>query len=99
MCPDDFGEIPDEEIPDKLRKKWDEEDLESETQEKTFKPCPHCSKFIEPKTFTCIYCGERVFWDSGLLGGIMKTIAGQRNLFYVLLLIVVAIIIFKLAEF
>lgn len=99
MCPDDFGEVPDEEIPDHLRKKWEREDLENEVREKTFKPCTHCSKLIEPNSFTCIYCGERVFWDSGLLGGIMKTIAQQRNLLYVLLIIVVAIIIFKLTEF
>ena len=99
MPPHDFEETPDEEIPDKLKKKWEKEDFENEVREKTFKLCPHCAKLIEPEAFSCIYCGERVFWDSGLLGGIMKTIAHQRNLLYVLILIVVAIIILKLAEF
>lgn len=99
MCPDDFKEIPDEEVPESLKKKWEREDFEREVEEKSFRPCEHCSKLIEPGSFSCIYCGERVFWDSGLLGGIMKTIARQRNFLYVLLLAVIAIIVFKLAEF
>lgn len=88
-----FNEIPDEEVPEKLRRKWDREDYESEVLEKNFKPCPHCSKLIEPRSFSCIYCGERVFWDSGLLGGMLKHMTSQRGLFYFLILLAAAAII------
>ncbi len=94
MCPDDFGEIPDEEVPDKLQKKWENEDFESEILEKNFKPCPYCGKFIEPRSFSCLYCGTRVFWDSGLLGGIRKHLAQQKTLLYIFLLVIVVILIF-----
>ena len=95
MPPDDFEEIPDEEIPGKLQKKWENEDFESEILGKNFKPCPYCQKLIEPKSFSCLYCGELVFWDSGLLGSIRKNLAQQRTLLYIFFVIVIGVLIFK----
>ena len=98
MSPDDFEEIPDEAVPGGLQKKWDNEDFESEVLEKNFKPCPHCGKFIEPRTFSCFYCGERVFWDSGLLGNIRKNLAQKKTVLYIFLLAVIVVLILKLVE-
>lgn len=72
MSPDDFEDIPDEEIPESLQKKWDNEDFESEMLEKKFVYCPQCKKRTPAKVFSCLYCGTRVFYNSGLLGYIVS---------------------------
>ena len=99
MSPDDFEEIPDEEIPGKLQRKWENEDFESEMLEKNFKPCPHCGKFIDPRSFSCLYCCERVFWDSGLLGRIRKNLTSPTTILSILFLVIIAALILKLVEF
>lgn len=69
MAPDDpFDSFQEEEHPETLRKKWEKEDFEEEFSGKRYLPCPHCGKPIEKKSFSCLYCGERVFTDSGPLG-------------------------------
>lgn len=95
---EDFREIPDEEVPENLRKKWDREDYESEMLEKNFKPCPHCKKFIEPRSFSCLHCGQRVFWDSGILGKITKSLS-QGGLLYFLMLAGIGVIILSFLGF
>ncbi len=67
-------EMPEEEAPEKLRKKWDSEELE----EKPAVTCPACKKRVPADSFRCIYCGERVFKDSGLLGKILKWVRFGR---------------------
>lgn len=68
----DFDDQEEEQEPESLRKKWEAEAFEEEIFEKSFKDCPHCAKKIEAKSFSCLYCGERVFQDSGFLGKWIK---------------------------
>jgi hypothetical protein len=65
---EDFLPPPDEEHPESLRKKWEAEDLEDRQGENAMRACRHCGKMIVKKSFSCIYCGNRVFTESGLLG-------------------------------
>jgi hypothetical protein len=65
---DEFEALGDEEEPESLRKKWEAEEISEFTGGKSFRPCPHCGQRIETKSFFCLYCGQRVFSDSGLLG-------------------------------
>ena len=64
MPDDEFEDLEDEEEPERLKKKWDAE------EERGFqaKECPHCGKPVLANSFFCLYCGERVFEKSGLLG-------------------------------
>ncbi len=65
---DDFEPVPDEQEPESLRRKWDAEEIEDMVCVKQMKTCPHCGKPIEAKSFSCLYCGTRVFSDSGPIG-------------------------------
>ena len=58
-----------EEIPPgRLQDKWFRRELSfKETVE-----CPACKKELPRDTVTCLFCGARVFYDSGLLGRLMK---------------------------
>ena len=94
---DDFGIPDEEEPPEKLRRKWEAEEFEDEFAGKQTVPCPHCGKLIEKKSFSCIYCGERVFTDSGLLGRIAKWISGGK-FFIVLALALVLIMMFVMVR-
>lgn len=58
--------------PEKLQKKWEREDYE----EPPAVECPSCKKRVPASTFKCLYCGEQVFHDSGLLGKILKWLRG-----------------------
>ena len=60
----DFEEFEEEEAPDHLKNKWDSEAYEVIGSV----PCPHCGQPIEKQSFACLFCGERVFENSGLLG-------------------------------
>ena len=70
--PDDeeFESFEDEEAPESLQRKWDNEEFQDELTDKKFGPCPKCSKMIEAKSFFCLYCGERIFSNSGFLGNL-----------------------------
>jgi hypothetical protein len=64
-----------EEIPpEKLQKKWDSEEME----EKPAVTCSSCKKRVPASSFKCIYCGNQVFKDSGLLGTLLKWFRGGR---------------------
>ncbi len=65
---EDNEEIP----PDRLQKKWDRDEYE----ELPPVQCPACKKRVPADTFRCLYCGQRVFKDSGLLGRILKWFRG-----------------------
>lgn len=60
--------IPDEEEPERLKRRWDRE--EGEPSEEI--PCPSCGAPIGKASFYCLFCGERVFEDSGFLGALVK---------------------------
>lgn len=60
--------------PDKLRRKWDKE----ESEEPAAIPCPFCKKRVPGSSFFCMYCGNRIFEDSGILGRILMWV---RRLF------------------
>ena len=75
-----------EEEPPKLGDKWNRESLEPQN----YGPCSHCGKWIDKKSFQCLYCGERVFEDSGFLGRILIYFKGDKawtGLFLALMLI------------
>jgi len=65
-------EIEDEEPPEKLRRKWDDE----EAKELKAVSCPKCKQPLPGDAFQCLYCGAQVFHDSGLLGKIWKWLKG-----------------------
>jgi hypothetical protein len=67
-------ETQDEVPPEKLQKKWDEE----EYADGPTVDCPSCKKRVPASSFKCLYCGAQVFHDSGLLGKIMKWIRFWR---------------------
>ncbi|MFA6599477.1 MAG: hypothetical protein WC352_06545 [Candidatus Omnitrophota bacterium] len=68
-------EIREEEVPEKLQARWDRE----EAGGKGSVCCPACGREVPGDTFSCLYCGERVFEDSGLLGKILKWLRGWRG--------------------
>ncbi len=61
--------------PDKLRRKWDKE----ESEEPAPITCRFCKKRVSGASFFCMYCGARIFEDSGILGRILMWI---RRLFH-----------------
>ncbi len=62
-----------DEVPaERLQRKWDSEEME----EKPAVTCPGCQKRVPASILRCIYCGHRVFHDSGLLGKILKWVRG-----------------------
>lgn len=71
MLGDDEGpkdwEIQDEEPPESLRRKWDEE----ETQEKKPVICPSCKKETSSSNLTCIFCGTTLLQDSCPIHGFL----------------------------
>lgn len=94
---DDDWDQEEEEVPENLRRKWDKEDSHDALQEKTFAPCPYCRKMIERHSFSCIYCGERVFKNSGPLGRLKSAFdSGSAGLtvFLILALILLLSLIF-----
>lgn len=92
---DDYLPFDDEEPPEKLQKKWDHEDLESEILEPKMVPCPHCEKLIDSKSFSCIYCLKRVFYKSGVLGWLANA-APLTTATFVLFLILVTVLIYHI---
>lgn len=96
----DFSEVPDEEPPEHLRKKWEAEEIEDQSQDERIMACPHCGKWIQKKSFSCLYCSETVFYRSGLLGNIISFIKGKQifgmNLFLLMLasVIILGLVIF-----
>ncbi len=82
---DDEFEPQDEQEPESLRKKWDAEEIEELTSGKKQFPCPSCRQMIDSKSFSCLYCGQRVFHDSGLIGKFGKYITGGHWSFLILL--------------
>jgi hypothetical protein len=62
----------DEEAPESLRSRWEKEEFHESLDGKHFLDCPHCRMKIDAKSFSCLYCGNRVFQDSGFLGLFLK---------------------------
>ena len=58
-----------EEVPSKsLENKWFKESLSF----KETVTCPSCQKELPRETLTCLFCGAKVFYDSGFLGSFLK---------------------------
>lgn len=89
----DFLPPPEEEHPEKLRKKWEAEDFEDEIEGKKVAPCPHCGKWITKRSFDCIYCGKRVFQESGPLGRMAAWIANGRIIWLILGLMLILMLV------
>ena len=67
--PKDWEELPEEEVPEKLERKWGRESASS-FQEPLI--CPSCKKDLPRDSVVCLFCGTRVFHDSGLLGKLLR---------------------------
>ncbi|OGW82007.1 MAG: hypothetical protein A3G33_04475 [Omnitrophica bacterium RIFCSPLOWO2_12_FULL_44_17] len=65
-------EVRDEEVPDKLEKKWTTD--ENQARQSTF--CPKCKQILPGNTYRCHSCGAQIDYDSGLLGKILKWLKG-----------------------
>lgn len=88
----DFDEFfPEEGEPERLRKKWDAE----EQMEIPPRKCAHCGKYVAGDSFFCLYCGERVFEESGSLGRLLR-FAKQGQLAWVVLAIVAFFLVLSL---
>ncbi len=61
-------EVKDEVPPKRLEDKWFKESLSF----KETVACPSCKKELPRESMTCVFCGADVFYDSGLLGNILK---------------------------
>ena len=58
-----------EEVPSKnLENKWFKESLSF----KETVTCSSCQKELPRETLACLFCGAKVFYDSGLLGTFLK---------------------------
>lgn len=66
-------EIDEEEPPEKLKRKWDQE----ERVEHRAIPCPKCAKLVPEDSLACLFCGAQVFRDSGFLGKILRWFTGR----------------------
>ena len=66
-------EMRDEEAPEKLQRKWAEE----EARGREVIVCKNCKKHVTSDSLTCVFCGAATFRDSGLLGRILKWIRGK----------------------
>jgi len=71
----DWEELPEEDPPEKLQRKWDEEAY----GEKRFSLCPACRKEVPTENLTCIFCGVPVNENTGLLGSLAS---GFKRLFW-----------------
>ena len=94
---DDFEEIPEEEQPEKLRQKWSAEEFEDEFGGRRMRPCPHCGKWIDKKSFSCIYCTSTVFEDSGFLGRMVSWVKNGR--FFILIILAIFVLLFVMVKF
>lgn len=80
-----------EEEPERLRRKWDaEEQLEIAPRQ-----CSHCGKFVAGDSFFCMYCGERVFTESGVLGRLQQLLK-QGQLVWIVLLVLAGFFLFSI---
>lgn len=66
--PKDWEEMEEENPPENLRRKW----IEREYFGKETVVCPSCQKHVPSECIDCIFCGKQVYFDSGLLGKILK---------------------------
>jgi len=96
MQDEDFEPSEEEKVPENLRRKWDDEELEGDFSGKKMIPCRHCGKPVEKNSFSCLYCGQRIFSQSGILGKLGHSITQGTFFFVLLLLIVVLLILFLL---
>ncbi len=68
-APKDWENVPEEEVPEKLERKWSQE---SNPSFKETVICPSCKNDLPRDSVVCLFCGTRVFHDSGLLGKLLK---------------------------
>ena len=83
MEEEDFLPPPDEEEPESLRKKWEDE----ESRPRRDIECRHCGQPIEENSFSCLYCGERIFDDSGPIGKLAKWIKEGRFILVIFMIL------------
>jgi len=78
----------DEEMePESLRKKWEAEEFDEQLKGKQMIDCRHCGKPIDQKSFSCLYCGERIITDSGPLGRFAHWIKEGQGIFILILVL------------
>lgn len=86
----DFIPPEDEEIPSKLQQKWDHED----NKPKIKKICPHCKRPIPEESFSCFFCGEKVFEKSGFLGALYNLFQKKWTAIIVIITVLIFVVAF-----
>lgn len=66
--PKDWDAAEEETPQENLKRKW----VEREYFGKKTVDCPSCRKEVPAESLSCLFCGARIFHDSGLLGKILK---------------------------
>ena len=74
-----------EQEPEALKRKWDAEDASNCAPQ----ICKSCGHEVAGDAFFCLFCGERVFEKSGLLGKIVFFMK-QGYLIWIVLVLVLA---------
>jgi len=91
---DDEADLPDEREPEALRRKWQEEEYARDKS--AMQACRHCGQPIAADSFSCLYCGDRVFEKSGLLGRMNYFVRSNRIISGLFLVIVAMFALFWL---
>ncbi len=81
----DFLPVPEEVPPENLRKKWEKEEFAG----KETVQCRHCGKWVPKENMTCLYCREKIFYESGPLGRMAQLLAEGKLLWIRLALVII----------
>lgn len=79
-----------EQEPESLRKKWEEEDSRELLPQK----CGTCGQDVPGDSFFCLFCGERVFEKSGFLGRLAFWMKRGHMIWIVLILLAACFFLF-----
>ncbi len=64
----DYEILPEESEPENLKRKWEADELEEAVRGTRRTNCPGCGHEVDASSLTCLFCGARVFQESGFLG-------------------------------
>lgn len=60
--------LPEESEPENLKRKWEADELEEAVRGKRQTTCSGCGHEVDASSLACLFCGARVFQESGFLG-------------------------------
>jgi hypothetical protein len=85
-------EAEEEKSPERLKRKWDIEDLEEEIGGKKTIECPHCGKLIDQRSLVCLFCEKKVYFDSGFLGRLARIFIDGKWVFIIVAIMIVVFV-------